>query len=49
MCAPDIFQENMLNLIEGLEFGHTYLINLPCLSKGRFIKHLEYVDFNNKD
>ena len=24
MCAPDVFQENMSNLMEGLEFAHTY-------------------------
>ena len=34
MCAPDIFQENMSNLMEGLELVRTYLDNLLCLSKG---------------
>ena len=36
MCAPDIFQENMSNLMEGLEFARTYLDNLSYLSKGCF-------------
>ena len=48
MCAPDIPQENMSNLIEGLEFARTYLDNLVCLSRGYFDKHLEDVDFFKK-
>ena len=48
MCTPDIFQENMSNLMEGLEFTQTYLDDLLCLSKGCFDKHLEDVDFLKK-
>ena len=43
MCAPDIFQENISNLIEGLEFARAHLDNLVCLSKGRSNEHLEDV------
>lgn len=44
MCAPDIFQETMSNLMEGLEFVCTYLDNLMCISKGHFNEHLEDVE-----
>ena len=41
MCAPDIVQETMSNLINGLEFAHTYIDYLVCLSKDHFNGHLE--------
>ena len=44
MCAPDIFQEKMSNLMEGLEFARTYLDDLLCLSKGNFDEHLKDVE-----
>ena len=44
MCAPDIFQEKMSNLMEGLEFARTYLDDLLCLSKGNFNEHLKDVE-----
>ena len=44
MCAPDIFQEKMSNLMEGLEFARTYLDDLLCLSKGTFDEHLKDVE-----
>ena len=44
MCAPDIFQEKMSNLMEGLEFARTYLDDLLCLSKGNFNEHLNDVE-----
>ena len=48
MCTPDIFQENMSNLVEGLEFVGTYLDNLSCLSKDYIDEHLEYVDLKKR-
>ena len=44
MCALDIFQEKMSNLIEGLEFARTYLGNLLCLSKNHFNEDLKDVE-----
>ena len=44
MCAPDIFQENMSNLMEGLEFAQTYVYDLLCLFKGCFEEHLKDVE-----
>ena len=44
MCAPDIFQESMSNLMERLEFTRTYLDDLWCLSKDHFDEHLEDVE-----
>ena len=43
-CAPDIFQEKMSCLMEGLEYARTYLDDLLCLSKGDFSSHLEHVE-----
>ena len=43
MCATDIFQETMSNLMEGLEFARTYLDDLLCLSKGNFNEYLRDV------
>ena len=44
MCAPDIFQEKMSNLMEGLAFTRIYLDDLSFLSKGHFNEHLEDVE-----
>ena len=44
MCSPDIFQENMSNLMEDFEFGHTYLSTLLYFSKGNFDEHLEVLE-----
>ena len=45
MCALDIFQEKMSNVMEGLEFTRTYLDNFLCLSIVHFNAHLKDVDF----
>jgi Reverse transcriptase (RNA-dependent DNA polymerase) len=42
--SPDIFQEKMSELMEGLEFVRTYLDNLLCLTKDTFEDHLEKLD-----
>ena len=44
MCAPDILQEKMSNIMEVLEFVRTYLEDLLCLSKGHFNEHLDDVN-----
>ena len=44
MCASDIFQEKMSNLMESLEFARTHLDDILCLSKGNFNKHLKDVE-----
>ena len=40
-AAPDIFQEKMYSLMEGLEYVRCYLDDLLVLSNGSFIDHLE--------
>ena len=42
--SPDIFQEKMSELMEGLEFARTYLDDLLCITKGTFDDHLEKLD-----
>ena len=42
--SPDIFQEKMSELMEGLEFARTYLDDLLCITKGTFYDHLEKLD-----
>jgi Reverse transcriptase (RNA-dependent DNA polymerase) len=42
--SPDIFQEKMSELMEGLEFVRTYLDDLLCLTKDTFEDHLEKLD-----
>ena len=42
--APDIFQEKMHSLIEGLEFIQCYLDDLLILSNGSFNNHLDKID-----
>ena len=43
-CAPDIFQEKMSGLMEGLEYARAYLDDLLYLSKGDFSSHLKHVE-----
>ena len=43
VCAPDIFQEKMITLTEGLEYVRTYLDDLLVLSLGSFEEHLQDV------
>jgi len=39
--SPDIFQEKMSELMDGLAFVRTYIDDLLCLTKGSFTNHLE--------
>jgi Reverse transcriptase (RNA-dependent DNA polymerase) len=41
MNSPDIFQEKMSELFDGLEFVRTYIDDLLTLTKGTFEDHLE--------
>jgi hypothetical protein len=38
--SPDILQEKVFTLMEGLKFVHTYINDLLVLSKGSFEDHL---------
>jgi len=42
--SPDIFQEKMSELMDGLEFVRTYIDDLLCLTKGTFEEHLEKIE-----
>ena len=42
--SPDIFQEKMSELMEGLEFIRTYLDDLLIISNGSFDDHLQQLD-----
>jgi len=42
--SPDIFQEKMSELMDGLAFVQTYIDVLLCLAKGSFSDHLEKVE-----
>jgi len=42
--SPDIFQEKMSELMDGLEFVQTYIDDLLCLTKGAFSDHLKKVE-----
>ena len=42
--APDIFQEKMNTLMEGLEFARAYIDDLLVLSKDGFETHLEHLE-----
>jgi hypothetical protein len=42
--SPDIFQEQMSELFEGLDFVRTYIDDLLCLTKGSFEDHLEKLE-----
>ncbi len=39
--SPDIFQEKMSKLMNGLEFVQTHIDDLLALTKGSFEEHLE--------
>jgi hypothetical protein len=41
MCAPDIFQDHIYNLMDDIECARTYLDNLLVLSRGSFSEHLD--------
>ena len=42
--SPDVFQEKMSKLMEGLEFVRTYLDDLLIISNGSFDDHLQQLD-----
>ncbi len=42
--SPDIFQEKMSELMEGLEFCRAYIDDLLVVSKGNFTNHLEHLE-----
>jgi hypothetical protein len=42
--SPDIFQEKMSDLMQGLEFTQAYIEDLLILSTGSFSQHLEHLD-----
>ena len=42
--SPDIFQERMSELFDGLEFVRTYIDDILCLTKGTFEDHIEKLE-----
>jgi len=42
--SPDIFQEKMSELMDGLAFVRTYIDDLLCLTKGSFTDHLKKIE-----
>ena len=42
--SPDIFQEKVNELIDGLEFARAYIDDLLVISKQSFEEHLEYLE-----
>ena len=42
--SPDIFQEKMSELMDGLDFVRAYIDDLLCLTKGSFEDHLEKLE-----
>ena len=42
--SPDIFQEKMSELMEGLEFVRAYIDDLLCITNGDFGDHLEKLE-----
>ena len=42
--SPDIFQEKMSELMDGLEFVRTYIDDLLCITKGTFDDHLDKLE-----
>ena len=42
--SPDIFQEKMNELMEGLEFARAYLDDLLVITKGSFQEHLGHLE-----
>ncbi len=42
--SPDIFQEKMSELMDGLDFVRTYIDDLLILTKGSFEEHLERIE-----
>jgi len=42
--SPDIFQEKMSELMQGLNFVRTYIDDLLCITAGSYNDHLEKLD-----
>jgi hypothetical protein len=42
--APNIFQENMSELMMGLEFARAYIDDLLVITRGTHEKHLDHLD-----
>ena len=42
--SPDIFQEKMSELMDGLDFVRTYIDDLLCLTKGTYDDHLKKLE-----
>jgi hypothetical protein len=42
--SPDIFQEKMSELMEGLDFVRAYIDDLLAISNGTFEDHLEKLE-----
>jgi hypothetical protein len=42
--SPDIFQEKMSDLMQGLEFARAYIDDLLVISTGDFYQHIEHLD-----
>ena len=42
--SPDIFQEKMSELMQGLEFARAYIDDLLVVSKGGFKTHLDHLE-----
>ena len=42
--SPDIFQEKMNELFEGIDYVRTYIDDVLCLTKGTFDDHLEKLE-----
>ena len=47
--SPDIFQEKMSVLMDGLEYVRAYIDNLLCISKGTWEDHLQKLEEVLKD
>jgi hypothetical protein len=43
-CSPDVFQERMSDLFQGMEYVRAYLDDLLILSKGDWDDHIEKLD-----
>ena len=43
-CSPDVFQERMSDLFQGMEYVRAYLDDLLILSKGDWNDHIEKLD-----
>jgi hypothetical protein len=42
--SPDIFQEKMSELMQGLEFARAYIDDLLVVTQGDFTQHLDHLE-----